>query len=139
MQREALCTPFLLPPPAAKEKKGSLWGHPKPRQRAKPPGPPLSAHTYGHPLWVPWPLPAYYPTICILPSCWMPRIIGETCLLVTSTSSHRCSVMGQLTPSNCSLLILFTSVAVDGSAFASVVEPSPRAISSTASQISNAP
>ena len=42
-QREALCTPFVLPPPAAKEKKGSIWGHPTPRQGAKPPGPPLSA------------------------------------------------------------------------------------------------
>src|SRR5436305_6365555 len=50
-QREALCTPFVLPPPAAKEKNGSLWGHPKPRKAAKPPGPPLSAHAYGHPLW----------------------------------------------------------------------------------------
>src|SRR5436305_271083 len=46
-QRETLCTPFLLPPPAAKEKKGSIWGLPKPRQGVKRPGHPLSAHAYG--------------------------------------------------------------------------------------------
>src|SRR2546421_4566352 len=49
-QREALCTPFLLPPPAAKEKKGSIWGYPTPRQGTSPPGPPLSAHAYGQSL-----------------------------------------------------------------------------------------
>ena len=42
MQREALCTPFLLPPPAAKEKNGSIWGHPKPRQGLRPLDPRLA-------------------------------------------------------------------------------------------------
>jgi hypothetical protein len=31
-QREALCTPFFLPPSAAEGKKKGSWGHPKPRQ-----------------------------------------------------------------------------------------------------------
>jgi len=46
-QREALCTPFLLPPPAAKEKKGSLWGDPKPRKAGEAPGPRLARMPMG--------------------------------------------------------------------------------------------
>jgi len=46
-QREPLCTPFLLPPPAAKEKKGSIWGHPKSRQGPSPLDPRLALVALG--------------------------------------------------------------------------------------------
>ena len=52
-QREALCTPFLLPPPAAKEKNGSLWGHPKPRQGRSPLDPRLARMPMGIPCGCP--------------------------------------------------------------------------------------
>src|SRR5438309_1792351 len=78
--------------------------------------------------------PHSYPTICTLPSCCIPRITGSAFVLVNSTLSHRRREMGQLTPSNLSLLMFSTScfdggnwlaVVIDPMAFVTTLIPSP--------------